>query len=150
MSLSLVPLPDPIRSDICLLPSPLPVSVSLHYRASVQPIPGPGTGPGPGHQHHIVGIGNRRLLHEVEDEKDADLEAPFGRHLALEFEAFGMQHNVVLSLRGRKTSNKQFRRTTKNKQSIDLKLSVFMFFGFFVLFCCCHFYFFWHLVKTRD
>jgi len=46
----------------------------------------------------MLEIGNRRLLHEVKDQKDADLEAPFGRHIALDFDAFGSHHHVVLSL----------------------------------------------------
>jgi hypothetical protein len=54
--------------------------------------------------------------------------------------------------RGRKTSNKQTRRMTKNKQSIDLKLSVFLvFFRFwFLVFFFCVFVFLGPNAKTRD
>lgn len=43
-------------------------------------------------------MGVRRLLHEVYDERDAELEAPFGRRLALNFEAFGREHHAELWL----------------------------------------------------
>jgi hypothetical protein len=52
--------------------------------------------------------------------------------------------------RGRKTSNKQTRRMTKNKQSIDLKLSFFLFFCFWFLvlcFFCVFFCFFCQMPK---
>ena len=57
----------------------------------LSPLPGPEAAPG-----HRVGV--RRLLDEVEDESEAELHAPFGRRLALHFEAFGKNHSVVLSL----------------------------------------------------
>jgi hypothetical protein len=43
--------------------------------------------------------------------------------------------------RERKTSNKQTRSMTKNKQSIDLKLSVFLVFSFMFFFFVCFFFF---------
>lgn len=43
-------------------------------------------------------VGTRRLLHEVEDEADAELEAPYGRRLSLHFEAFGRSHDAELHL----------------------------------------------------
>ena len=57
----------------------------------LSPLPGPEAAPG----HHV---GVRRLLHEVEDESHADLHAPFGRRLSLNFEAFGKKHSVDLNL----------------------------------------------------
>jgi len=57
----------------------------------LSPLPGPEAAPG----HHV---GVRRLLHEVDDESHADLHAPFGRRLALHFQAFGKNHSVVLNL----------------------------------------------------
>ena len=57
----------------------------------LSPLPPPKAAPG----HHV---GTRRLLHEVDDESEAELHAPFGRRLALNFEALGKNHSVVLNL----------------------------------------------------
>ncbi len=60
-------------------------------RVHLTPLPSPQAAPG-------QGVGVRRLLGETTDAAEAELDAPFGRRLALRFAAFGQEHHVELKL----------------------------------------------------
>lgn len=52
--------------------------------------------PAPSGKQRPVGV--RRLASEVENAQDVELEAPFGRRLALHFQAFGEEYHAELTL----------------------------------------------------